>query len=84
MFYVFLIPAEASGCVNIASPRNGERFPEPSFGHSLYKVGDTVLFSCRTGYTGSGTTARVCLEGGKWSGQPYKCDKGKYWCLTII
>lgn len=35
--------------------------------------GDRVRFSCKSGYQLQGSSVRVCLSDGQWSGEEAKC-----------
>ena len=37
-------------------------------------LGSKVIYRCKEGYKPSGSLSRECLEGGKWSGMPPKCE----------
>ena len=37
-------------------------------------LGSKVAYTCKEGYKPSGSLARECLQGGKWSGTPPKCE----------
>ena len=39
-------------------------------------VGDTVEYSCRSGYHLLGSNIRTCQTGGNWTGDAPNCEKG--------
>ena len=40
---------------------------------TLIKPGDVVVYSCEQPYTLEGSSYRVCLNNGTWTGQESKC-----------
>lgn len=48
-----------------------------------YTQGNTVTYSCNTGYSISGSSSRTCLSNGQWSGSPTSCPSKLVYCSLI-
>lgn len=54
-------------CAALSPPANGR------VQQQVYKVTTLLIFSCNPGYRLSGSVARICLGGGRWSGSVAEC-----------
>lgn len=54
-------------CGSLSPPDNGKKVG------TWYLEGDQVRFSCNNGYQLQGSSVRVCLLSGQWSGEEAKC-----------
>lgn len=54
-------------CGSLSPPDNGKKVG------TWYLEGDRVRFSCNNGYQLQGSSVRVCLSSGQWSGEEAKC-----------
>ncbi|XP_061422276.1 complement factor B-like [Lethenteron reissneri] len=63
-------------CVGPLEFENGEYYPRKH----PYNVGDTVTFSCYSGFLFYGSGNRTCQANGKWSGTVPACDDESSFC----
>ncbi|CAM9842092.1 unnamed protein product [Lampetra planeri] len=63
-------------CVGPLEFENGEYYPRKH----PYNVGDTVTFSCYSGFLFYGSSNRTCQANGKWSGTVPACDDESSFC----
>ena len=74
IFFIALTVQEASvNCPGLFTPTNG------TVSYGSQRVGHIARYTCSTGYTLEGSSSRVCLAGGYWSGQQPNCWGKKTW-----
>ena len=65
---MILLILTAVDCGNLTDPGNGQ------VNHTAGTSGQTVTYSCNTGYNLVGDSTRTCQATGKWSGSAPTCQ----------
>ncbi|CAH1795585.1 unnamed protein product, partial [Owenia fusiformis] len=67
-----LYSCDIVSCLDPGTPANGARTGED------FRVGQSVSYSCNTGYTLVFSSTRVCENTGRWSGSTAQCVSGTF------
>lgn len=67
---------EAPKCVytKCPEPNDVENSDMKHIGDKLHYLGSKLVYTCHEGHVASGSLSRECVEGGRWSGSPPKCN----------
>ena len=72
LFFLLFFFLALVKCGDPGSPVNGQKLG------SRYWTGESVLFICHTGYHLIGSTTRMCLPSGSWSGTQPSCKRRNF------